>query len=144
MRHLVLISSVAFLFVGQNGRAAVTGSWSSEFKGQTFARLELHSEAGKLSGTLALADIQVDEHGGVRSVGEQNDALSIFDVSQQESKVSFSRKNDDDAERFEFRLLDSTHGELRFLATDELRAEVAASGIPLPKPFLLTRQTPSK
>jgi hypothetical protein len=30
------------------------------------------------------------------------------------------------------------------LLTEELRQELAANGIPMPKPFAITRQTPSK
>ena len=145
MRHIILISSIAFMSLAQNGSNPATGSWSAELKGQTFVRLELHSQAGKLTGTLAVSDFQVDDQGGVRSVGElPHDATPIFDVSQQASTVTFSRKDEGDTDRFEFRLIDSAHGELRLLPTEEFRAELSSNGIPTPKPFILTRQPSEK
>ena len=141
MRYLIMVSSIAFISLAQN-LSSPAGSWSAEFKGAKFVRLELRSEDGRLRGTLAISDLQVDDQGGVRSVGElPRDATPIFDVSQQGSTVTFSRKDGDDTDRFEFRLLDDARGELRVLPTDELRAELAENGIAAPAPFLLTRQT---
>jgi hypothetical protein len=145
MRYVFLIVSIGVISFAQNGGNTAVGSWSAELEGHSYVRLELHSAAGKLSGTLAVFDIQVDDQGGVRSVGElPHDAIPIFDVSQQGSTVTFSRKDEDDTDRFEFRLIDSTHGELRFLMAEDFRAELSANGIATPKPFLLTRQTSSK
>jgi len=48
-------------------------------------------------------------------------------VSQQGSTVTFSRKDEDDTDLFEFRLIDSTHGELRFLMAEDFRAELSAN-----------------
>lgn len=145
MRHLILISSLALMSLVQTANNTAVGSWSAELKGQPFVRLELRSEEGKLTGTLAIGDIHVDAKGDVDQAGPlPSEQLPISDLSQQGSVVAFSRKDGDDTDRFEFRVVDSSSGELRFLLSDEQRADLAANGIPVPKPIPLTRQPASK
>src|SRR4051812_19424651 len=119
MRNVILASSVAFISLAQDGGNTAAGSWTAAFKGQTFVRLAINSRSGSLSGTLSVADMQVDDQGAVQSVGPLPDATPIFDVSQKASTVTFSRKDGDDTDRFELRLLDATRGELRLLPTAE-------------------------
>jgi len=64
----------------------------------------------------------------------------IFDVTEQPSLVTFSRKDGSDTDRFELHVLGAGRAELRFLLSDEDRQELAADGIPVPKPIALTRQ----
>jgi hypothetical protein len=68
------------------------------------------------------------------------DLKAVLDVVQQGSTVTFSRKDADGTERFEFRVVDVGRAELRFLFNDEVREELAVGGIPLPKPVALTRR----
>ena len=141
MRAFVLVAVLAAIPEGQSGGPQVTGSWTAEFEGQTFVRLELRAERGTLGGTMSNGNIEVDEKGNLRAVtAAAGDPKAIFDVVQQGATVTFSRKDVDDTDRFELRLLDSGRAELRFLFTDELRKELAADGIPVPKPVALTRR----
>jgi hypothetical protein len=52
--------------------------------------------------------------------------------------LSFSRKAGNDTDRFELRRV-GDHGELSLIMSDELRREVAAEGLPIPKPIRLTK-----
>jgi hypothetical protein len=61
-------------------------------------------------------------------------------VTLRESTLACSRKDDQDTDRFELRLLDDGASELRFLLDEAIRQELAADGIPVPKPIRLTKQ----
>ena len=141
MKTLVLVAAIAAVPAGQGAGPQVTGSWTAEFKGQTFIRLELRAERGTLGGTMSTGNIEVDEKGDLRAVtAAAGDPKSIFDVVHRGLTLTFSRKDVDDTDRFEFRVLDSGRAELRLLLTDELRKELAADGIAVPKPVALTRR----
>jgi hypothetical protein len=142
MRTLVLALVIAVIPTGQSGSAAVEGSWTAEFNGRTYIRLELRAVRDTIAGRLSIGDIEVDGQGHVRHVTEPSqDPTPIFDVTQQGSIVTFSRKDGNDTDRFEFRVQGRGRGELRFLLTEDLRKQLAADGIPVPKPIILTRQT---
>ena len=142
MQALVLVAAMVPALTGQSGNSQVTGLWTAEFKGQTFVRLELRAEGGTLAGTMSAGNIEVDDKGDLRHVtaAAPGEAKSVFDISQQRATVTFSTKDDHDTDRFELRMLDFHRAELRFLFTDEFRKELAAGGIPVPKPILLTRR----
>jgi hypothetical protein len=48
-------------------------------------------------------------------------------------------KEGNDTDHFELRVLDAGRAELRMLLADQDVKELAAQGIPVPKPFALTR-----
>ncbi len=139
MKTLVLVVALTAGFAVQS-EPSVAGSWTAQFGGRTFLRLDLKSVNGTLSGGMTIGNIEVDTHGALRRVEEPPRDLSpIFDLTQHVSTVTFSRKDGDDTDRFELRVLDAGHAELRFLLSDDDRAALAASGSPLPKPISLTR-----
>jgi hypothetical protein len=145
MRALILAVTIAAIPATQQDTTAIAGSWTAEFNGRTFIRLELRVVSGALTGSLSTGELQVDEQGGIRQVGEApRSPLPIFDVTHQSATVTFSRKDVHDTDRFEFRVVDDSRGELRLILTDEVRKELAADGIPLPKPIILARQTGPK
>jgi hypothetical protein len=49
-------------------------------------------------------------------------------------------KDQDDTDQFELRVLDAGRAELRMLLADQDVKELAAQGVPVPKPFALTMQ----
>ena len=141
MKTLVLVVAMMAASAGQSGGASIAGSWTAEFQGRTFLRLELTTVNGTITGGISVGDIEVDGQGALRRVGEPlRDLTPIFDVTQRASAVTFSRKDGSDTDRFELRLLETGHAELKFLLTDADREELAASGIPTPKPIRLTKQ----
>jgi hypothetical protein len=143
MTALLLAAAIATIPATQTD--SVAGSWTADFQGRTFVRLELRTAGDSLTGEISIGDIQVDDQGGLREVGDPPaTATPIFDVVQKTSTVTFARKDGDDTDRFELRILAHGRAELQLVPTEELRQELAANGIPMPKPFAMTRQTPSK
>ena len=121
--------------------APLAGTWIAQFEGRTFVRLELETVNGTLTGGMAIGPFEVDGQGALRRAEESpRDLTPIFDVTQQPSTVTFSRKDGSDTDRFELRLLEGGRAELRMLLNEADRKELAASGIPTPKPIPLTRQ----
>jgi hypothetical protein len=143
MKTLALLVAIATVSVAQTGGASITGSWTAQFEGRTFLTLELKAVDGTITGGMKVGNIEVDKQGALRRVGESPRDLSpIFDVTQRASTVTFFRKDTDDStpDRFELRLLEPGRAELQLLLSDALREELAADGIPAPKPIPLTKQ----
>jgi hypothetical protein len=67
----------------------------------------------------------------------------LFDVVYREGVLSFARKDEDDIDRFEVRIIDAAGGaaQLSFVMTDEFRQELKDSGIAPPKPIVLKRSS---
>ena len=119
---------------------AFVGTWTAEFKGTTFIWLDLRMPNDALTGRISLGDLHVDGKGLVDGVGAAPaDRTPIADVAVADSKLAFSRKDGDDTDRFEMRLIDDTSAELRFVLTDAQRQELSADGIHLPEPVRLKR-----
>ena len=143
MKTLALCMAIAAVSAAQSGDTSITGSWAAQFEGRTFLRLQLESVDGSITGGMSVGNIEVDKQGALRHVGESpHDLTPIFDVTQHGSAVTFSRKDTPDSapDRFELRLLDTGRAEIQFLLNDADRKELAASGIPDPKPIALTKQ----
>jgi hypothetical protein len=66
------------------------------------------------------------------------DLSAIFDVVVRQSTLSFSRKDGADTDHFEMKLV-GDQAELGFLPSDEDRRELAAAGVPVPKPIRLKK-----
>lgn len=142
MKTLALVIALTAVS-GQSGGTSFDGAWVAQFEGRTFLRLELKTVDGTTTGGLSIGNIEVDKQGALRLVGELPRTLTpIFDVTEQPSLVTFSRKDGSDIDRFELHVLGTGRAELRFLLSDEDREELAADGVPAPKPIALTRQSP--
>ncbi len=141
MPRLILAVCMTGVLNAQSGAPPVAGSWSAQFQGHTFIRLELQSSSGAVTGGMSLGDIEVDRQGAPRRVGEApRDLTPIFDVSARDAVLTFARRDGTDIDRFELRLTGEGRAELRFLLGDDVRRELAGSGIPEPKPIPLVRQ----
>ena len=75
MTIVALTIAITCLTAGQSGTAAVAGTWTAQFDGRTFVNLELTTVGGKIAGGLSLGDIEVDEKGALRKVGEMPPTL---------------------------------------------------------------------
>ena len=140
MKVLSLVLAITALSAGQPARAPVGGSWTATFQDRTFIRLEITTVDGAISGGISMGDFEVDPQGAVRRAGAAPTSLRpIFDATRSGSTLTFFAKDVNDTDKFELRLLDNTDAELRLLLNDEDRAELAASGIPLPKPIRLRK-----
>ena len=138
MQRAILAMTLA-LTVGQATSQSYAGTWTAELAGQTYVRLELQVTNGALGGRMSLGNVEVDSQGEVRTaLAAPNELSPLFDVVLQDSMVSFSRKDVNDADHFELKLV-GDRAELQFIPSDADRAELAAMGVPVPKPIRLTR-----
>ena len=132
---------VALLVTGQTGAPSVGGTWTAQFEGRMFVRLQLETAKGAVTGGLAIGDIEMDKTGALKKVGAlPKDLTPIFDVKQSGSSLTFSRGNTSDSDRFELRMLDAGRAELLLLLSNDELKELADEGLPAPRPILLTRR----
>ena len=118
-----------------------SGDWTADFRGTTYVRLALNDKGGAPQGAMSIGkSIQVDGQGNVERVSEAALTLGpMLDVSRSGEVLSFSYKDGDDVDKFELRLIDASSAELTLLIPEEERKQLAAEGIPLPKPFRLAK-----
>jgi hypothetical protein len=141
MRTVILIAVLLSAF-RQEGSQPYAGTWIAELAGKAYVRLELNATKGTLAGNISLADIHVDSRGVVNRVtSAPREVTPIFDITLRDSTLSFSRKDGDDTDHFEMRLVGDA-AELRFVPTEADRRELAGEGIPTPKPFPIKRIAP--
>jgi hypothetical protein len=139
MLQSVLVAAGLVLAVAQTGAQQFAGTWTRALDGKTYVRLELRESAGMLSGRISLGRIHVDKDGVVDEVLEPaTNFTPIFDVRLQNGVVSFARKDGDDIDRFEIRIV-AGDVQLTFVPSAEDRAALAREGVPLPKPARLVR-----
>ena len=140
MKALCLALAVAALPVGQPASGPIAGSWTAKFEGRTFIRLEIQTVDGAIAGGISLGDFEVDPQGVVRRADAAPPHLTpIFGATLKGSTVTFFMKDGNDTAKFELRLLENAGADLHFLLNDEDRLELAAGGVPLPKPIRLTK-----
>ena len=118
-----------------------SGQWTAEYHGTTYVRLVLSELVGAPQGVMSIGEsIHVNAGGDVDGVTEAPSTLTrMLDVRWNGRVLSFSVKDGDDIHRFELRLIDANTGELTPIIPEEQRQELANDGIPLPKPFRVTK-----
>ena len=140
MKLVTLLFALAVVPSGQTG-ISTAGSWTAQFEGTTFIRLELNTAGGGIIGRISLGNFEVDERGAVRRVDPAPPAIKpISDIVQRGQTLLFSLKEGNEPDRFEFRLVESGRAELVLVLSDEDREDLAASGLPAPQPIWLTKQ----
>jgi hypothetical protein len=140
MTRLMLTSLICTTALVQSGAASLAGQWTATYDGRTFVRLELKPAGDVFTGGLSLGNIEVDNKGAVSRVAEAPRTLApIFDVARRDALILFSRKDGESVDRFELKPIDATHAELRLLLSDADRRDLAAIGVPAPKPITLTK-----
>jgi hypothetical protein len=118
-----------------------SGDWTADYHGTTYVRLALTDAVGAPQGAMSIGEsIHIDAQGDVDGVTEAPSNLTrMLDVRWNGTVLSFTVKNGDDVHRFELRLIDANTGELTPIIPEEQRQELAKEGIPLPKPFRVTK-----
>jgi hypothetical protein len=139
MKALILVVAMTALPAAQ-ANAPAAGSWTAEFAGKTFVRLELKNANGAVAGGISVGDIELDKQGAIKKAGESPHSLTpIFDAAMRGPILTFARKDGRDTDRFELRVLDDGSAELTFVLDDASRKELAASGISEFKPIHLVK-----
>ena len=141
MKTLCMAVAITALSMGQPAGRPLAGSWTAMFEGRTFIRLEIKTVDGAIAGAISLGSFEVDPQGLVRRADAAPPQLMpIFGVTMKGSTVTFFTKEVNDPDRFELRLLENADADLHIFVEEEDRKELAASGIPVPKPIRLTRR----
>ena len=140
MKTLYMAVAIMALSVGQPAGGPIAGSWTATFEGRTFVRLEIKTVDGAMAGGISLGNFEVDLQGAVSRADAAPPQLTpIFGVTRKGSTVTFFRKDVNDTDTFELRLLENADADLQLLLNDEDRKELAADGVPMPKPIRLTK-----
>src|SRR5262245_33858445 len=140
MKALAFLVAAVVAAGSQTSSASAAGSWTAQFQGRTFIRLELKTTGRTLSGGISLGDFEVDKAGALTKAAEApRDLKPIADVRQSGSTVTFAVKDIDETDHFELRVIDASHAELKLVLSAEALKELAADGIPAPKPIALTK-----
>ena len=140
MKALSMVLAITALSLGQPGKTPIAGSWTAKFEGRTFIRLELKTVNGAIAGGISLGHLEVDRQGAVKTADAAPPNLTpILDATLKGSTVTFSIKEGNDTDQFELRLLENADADLLILVNEEDRKELAADGVPSPKPIRLTK-----
>ena len=82
MKTLLLVAVITGVSAGQSGDRPIAGSWTAQFEGRTFLRLELKAVNGTITGGMSVGNIEVDSQGAVRRAdAPPRDLTPIFDVT---------------------------------------------------------------
>jgi hypothetical protein len=140
MKVLCMALTILASSMGQPASGQIAGSWTAAFEGRTFIRLDLKAAEGTLTGGISLGNFEVDQQGLVSRADAAPPTLTpISRVTIKGSTVTFVLKAGNDTDAFELRLLENGGADLHFLLNDEDRRQIAASGVPVPRPIRLTR-----
>ena len=141
MKAVCLTLAITAVSVGQSANGPITGSWSAKFEGRTFIRLEIKTANGTITGGISLGNhIEIDPQGMVkRAAAAPPNLKPIFGATRKGATVTFFMKDGNDTEQFELRLLENREADLLFVLNEEDRKEIAAEGVPPPKPIRLTK-----
>jgi len=140
MKAVLVALAITALSVVQPAEQPIVGSWTAKFEGRTFIRLEITSVNGMLGGGMSLGNIQVDPQGVVKTVETAPSILTpIFGIVRNGSIVTFFMKEGNDTDEFELRLRENADADLHFILNEADRKELAAAGVPPPKPIHLSR-----
>jgi hypothetical protein len=141
MKTMALVAMMCAAAIGQSAGPSVAGTWIAQLEGRTYVRLELANASGTIKGGITLGNIEFDKSGSVGKAGEPPRTLkTISETVQQGAVVTFSVASSDDADRFEFRLIDAGRAELKLILSEDQREELADMGIAALKPIPLTKQ----
>jgi len=133
------LAFAAFAALAQPNASSFAGTWTMVFRGDTLARLELQTSGTGLSGRISLGAMHMNQQGLVDEVlSPAVNFTPLFDVVVRDGVLSFARKDDDDTDRFELRVMGDT-AQLTFVMTDQLRQILKDNDLPAPKPLTMTR-----
>ena len=140
MSLVTLLIALAVVPIGQTGTASLVGTWTAQFEGTTFVRLELNTANGGITGAISLGDIELDQKGECVAKASPPRLKPISGVTQRGSALQFLLKEGDEPDRFEFHLLEGGGAELHFLLNEDDLEELKESGIQAFQPIRLTKQ----
>ncbi len=101
-----MVAAVVGLLLAQPASQSYVGTWTADLNGQMYVRLELATTGAVLGGRISLGDIHLNSAGEVEAVTSVAQRFTpIFDLVLRDATLSFARKDGDDTDRFEMRLI---------------------------------------
>lgn len=141
MRTIAVLLISAVVAGSQARTESFAGTWTAEDSGKIFIRLELQASGEAFTGRISLGNVEVGKDGVAKAVSAAPSSFKpIFDVVRKDGFLAFAAKDTTETDHFEFRLIDAGTAELALILSEADRKEMAAEGIPAPKPFRLKRQ----
>ena len=116
MRTLAVAVLLATVSAGQTAAPSIAGTWTAQFEGRTFVRLELKTTNGVYRGH-AQPGRRRSRRARCGPARERGAARSHPHLRCPAARLhrGVSRKEGDDTGRFELRLVDTSHAELLLL-----------------------------
>ena len=137
---MTFVAATLVLTFAQASAQSFAGTWTAEFRGDTYVRLELRQTNGVLSGQISLGTIHPGKDGVVDTVIEPATYFKpIFDAALRDGVLSFARTDEGDTDRFELRVV-GDRVELTFLFHPGLVEAMKRDGITPVRPVLLSRR----
>ena len=106
------------------GAQPYVGTWTAEFTGTTFIRLDIRMTNDTLTGRISVGDVHVDANGRADRVGAapaESTPVIIDGLDVTHSTLTFSRIQGGDTDHFSAKWIDPTSLELSFLWWDAER-----------------------
>jgi hypothetical protein len=140
MIRIVAAFAAAVALQSPASAQSYTGTWTAELSGTTYVRLELQGTNTAMTGRLSLGNMEADAKGVVIKVAAAPRELRpLQEVVRRDAHLSFILKEGRDSDRFELRLVGADSADLLFIPSEEDKKELAAEGIPAPKPIRLKK-----
>lgn len=118
-------------------RRDFVGTWKASLEGKTFAVVTLKLENDNLSGTIRTGEVDLADDGEVSKVNQEaGKPRVLLEIKLTGQTLAFKDKDGDDLNSLEMKLTGTDRAELKFILPDPL-----PEGMPMPKPFRLTRDT---
>jgi hypothetical protein len=99
-------------------RSAFVGTWKAQYKGATYAVLELRAEKDGIAGTVTSGRINVDGNGEVNEVTKATadaEKQQVLDVDINRGTLAFRTIDDDGFQNYEFRIFGQDRAELKVI-----------------------------
>ena len=114
------------------------GTWNAQFQGKTFTTLKLAAKDDQLTGSMTGANINLDKVGNLTSAEQSGSESEISDAKLAGDTLSFATKDQDSGEtiNWKMKIKSNSEGELLLVIPEP------HMGIPTPRPWKITRESP--
>ena len=136
----LLLMAIAVSAAAQSKTPAqrFAGTWHAKFQGNTFSTLKLLVKDNQVTGSMSGANINLDKDGNLTSAEGTGSESEITDAKLAGDTLSFVTKDQDSGETINWKMQvkSSNEGELLLVIPGP------HVGIPTPRPWKITRESP--
>lgn len=136
----LLLVAIAISAAAQSKTQAqrFAGTWNAQFQGKTFTTLKLAAKDNHLTGSITGANINLDKDGNLTSAEQSGSESEITDAKLAGDTLSFATKDEGSGETVNWKMQVKTNDEGELL----LVVPEPHVGIPTPRPWKITRESP--